>query len=551
MLAALVVTLVFGCTPSGDSQQSEVWFVEDSTNRGIAFGHVSGASGEYLLPEIMGGGVGLVDVDNDGDLDAYFVQSGYWGRLEDSPANQLYSNDGTGRFTLVQDSGAEDQGYGMGVAVGDVDMDGYMDLLVTNVGKNSLFLNDRTGRFVDITAPAGLREEAFSASAAFSDFDGDGDQDIFVTNYVDWSMATEIDCFDSGSGARNYCDPGNYRRPSFDDIYRNNGDGTFTNMSQDSGIHSIKGNGLGVVTADFNNDGLTDVFVANDKTPNHLWINLGDFRFENRAVAWGCAMDDHGIAKAGMGVLGVDLESDGDMDLIVVNIQGETDSYFRNEGGYFIDATSRVGLTASSRRHTRFGIALADFDNDGFLDLFQGNGRVTHSAESLVEDAFAEPNLLFVGGANGSTFKSSTAVQISAVPLIHTSRGVALGDIDLDGRMDLLVGNRDDTPYLLMNAAGKENNWLQIKLLRKDATYDTESHIYVELGGKTLHRSVQTSGSYLAANSPIVHLGMGSETVVRNVRVIWSSGKEEDFDDIFANQYVTLVQGQGTKSTSL
>lgn len=543
--------MLFGCTPQGESKQSQVWFVEDSANRGIAFRHISGARGEYLLPEIMGGGVGLVDVDNDGDLDAYLVQSGYWGRLEDSPSNQLYRNDGSGRFSLVKNSGAEDQGYGMGVAVGDVDMDGYMDLLVTNVGKNSLFLNDRTGRFVDITTRAGLHEEAFSASAAFSDFDGDGDQDLFVTNYVEWSKRTEIDCFDSGSGARNYCDPSNYRSPSFDHVYRNNGDGTFTNMSQDSGLHSIKGNGLGVVTADFNNDGLSDVFVANDKTPNHLWINLGDFRFENRAVAWGCAMDDHGIAKAGMGVLSVDLESDGDMDLIVVNIQGETDSYFRNEGGYFVDATSRVGLTASSRRYTRFGIALADFDNDGFLDLFQGNGRVTHSAESLVEDVFAEPNLLFLGGIDGSTFKSSTTVQITADPLIHTSRGVALGDIDLDGRMDLLVGNRDDAPYLLINASNTGNNWLQISLLRDDATYDTESRIYLEIGGETWHRSVQPSGSYLSSNSPVVHIGMGGETVARHVRVIWSLGTEEEFGDLSANQYVTLVQGQGTKPASL
>ena len=521
------VLLIAGCAnQQTDSDAIKTWFENVATESGITFVHSSGAAGEFLLPEIMGGGVALLDVENDGDLDAYFVQSGTYLASTELKKNELYLNNGSGNFSLQRNSGIEDGSYGIGVTTGDFDSDGYVDVYVTNVGPNKLYRNNGDGTFADVTLEAGVEGSGFSTAAAFGDVNADGHLDLFFVNYVDWDLNVEKKCFDYGTGARNYCDPGNYARPSADFLFRNNGDGTFTDISLSSGITQHKGNGLGLVATDLNGDGMLDFFVANDKTPNHMWINQGEFRFENQAFRQGTAMDDHGIAKAGMGVVARDVDQDGDPDLIVVNIQGETDSYFRNDGAYFTDATAKVGLTRFSRNFTRFGIALIDFDVDGRLDLYQANGRVNINPTAITEDPYAEPNALFEGSSDPA-FQFVDAGSVHSEELIHTSRGVAAGDITGDGLIDLIVVNRDAQPYVLKNQTDARGNWISATLLNSNGSPDLHARLQLETDLGRFSGEVQVGGSYLAASSPAVYITFPTAPVISTASVKWSDGVEE------------------------
>ena len=550
----LIATLAAsGCdqAPSEDGGElvsetvpSPPWFTDEAQARGLAFSHVSGATGDFLLPEIMGSGAALFDADGDGDLDAYLVQSGRFpGRTDGTPGNELYINDGTGRFVRVRATGAEDQGYGMGVTAGDYDNDGDVDLYVTNVGTNALLANDGAGTFTDVTQVAGVQGQGFSTAAVFFDADRDGDLDLFVVNYVAWHRGVERECFDYGTGVRNYCDPGNYQLPDRDILYRNDGDGTFTDVSGPAGLTAASGNGLGVVSADFDGNGLPDIFVANDKTMNHLWLNQGEMTFRDDAVLWGCAMDDHGITKAGMGVVAEDVDNDGDPDLLVVNIEGETDSYYRNEGSYFVDATAVRGLGTVSRRYTRFGVALADFNNDGLLDLYEANGRVTWSPEPEAEDVFAEPNVLMQGTADQFAVVSPGGGVEGT--LVHTSRGVAIGDVDDDGGLDLLVVNRDAPAYLLMNRAPSRGHWARVETLARNGRAERGAVVSGLVNGERRFRRAQAAGSYLAAHDMRIHFGLGGADRLVDVQVRWPSGQLEAFGDIPAGETSILREGGG------
>src|SRR5436305_5958692 len=381
---ALIACGSMGCRRSDEAGAAPpgraAWFEEIAARAGIRFVHASGHKTKHLLPEIMGGGVALFDMDNDGFLDLYLVQSGALsferddvGRSSADPSggNRLYHNRGDGTFEDVTvPRGAGAGGYGMGVTAGDFDNDGFTDLYVTNFGHNVLLRNDGHSRFVDVTAKAGVASAGWSTSAAFVDYDGDGALDLFVAHYLNWRPSAEVECF-SLTGVPDYCSPASYDLPSAATLYHNNGNGTFTDVSARAGLLSAVGNGLGVVAGDFDGDGRVDVFVANDRTPNHLWLNRGDGRFAEQALVAGCALDQDGTAKSGMGVDAVDVDDNGDLDLFVVNLDGESDSVFRNAKKYFVDDTAVVGLRTASRPFTRFGMALVDIDNDGFLDLYE------------------------------------------------------------------------------------------------------------------------------------------------------------------------------------
>ena len=540
---AVVILITCGCTPS-----ETPWFSEEATARGIDFVHHSGYDGRPMMPEMVGGGVALADLDGDNDLDLYLVQSGRVDKTlsVETSANRLYLNRGDGYFDKVEKAaGAGDRGYGMGVAAGDYDNDGDVDLYVTNLGPNVLLQNDGSGQFADVTNEARVGDPSWSTAATFLDLDADSDLDLFVVNYLHWIKNIEQDCYESALFIT-YCGPTVYDVPATDRVYRNNGDGTFSDITVTAGINVAFGNGLGVVGADFNGDGLTDVFVANDTMVNQLWMNLGNLRFEEACLFWSCAMDSQGVEKAGMGVAAADVDDDGDSDLLVVNLELQSDSFFRNEGTYFHDATQLAGLGPVSMRHTRFGVTFADFDNDGRLDLYEANGKVSAS-EASEGDAYAETNTLLRGSiSEGAVRFDEVKPQGGVSPgLVHTSRGLAVGDIDDDGGLDLVVTNRDAAPYILVNQASR-GNWVRFRVLtgNRDAHGATVS---LTVKKTRMSRDVQPAASYLAANDPRVHFGLGEEPEVRNVAVRWPGGEKEEFGNFPAGATYELRKGNGVR----
>ncbi|MEZ5416936.1 MAG: CRTAC1 family protein [Vicinamibacterales bacterium] len=551
---ALLAAACGGGSPAPEATQpgsaattaaSAPWFQEVAASSGVTFQHRSGHEGQvFRLPEIMGGGAALFDMDGDGDLDLLLVQSGRLGRADDGARHRLYRNDGRGRFDdVTAGSGVDVGGYGMGAATGDVDGDGDVDVYLTNLGTSVLLLNDGHGRFTDGTARAGVAGSGWSTSAAFADLDVDGDLDLFVTRYVAWEPGREKQCF-SLTGVVDYCSPKNYDAPSSDLLFLNRGDGTFVDASTSSGVAGARGNGLGVVVDDVDGDGRPDVFVANDATPNHLWMNQGGGRFREEALTRGVAIDQDGAPKAGMGVHAADVDGDGDNDLLVMNLDTESDSYYRNDGAFFVDATTMVGLRVASRRFTRFGMAMHDFDNDGRLDLYEANGRVGLQGETFAADPYAEPNLLFRGTAGG-TFEEVAPRGGVEAPLVATSRAAAFGDLDGDGGLDIVVVNRDAAPYVLRNVAPGRGHWASFAVRTAQGGDALGAVLRISAGGRTVRRDVRAAYSYLAASDPRVHVGLGAATAVDQVEVSWPGGGVERFGPFAVDRVIAITRGAG------
>ena len=549
---AVLTAVAFACAscretkPAGTLPSSNPpWFEETVEQAGIDFTHRSGHRDRFVLPEIMGGGAALFDMDGDGDLDLYLVQSGSLIDRSASGGHQLFRNRGDGTFeNVTKDSGADLRGYGMGVAAGDFDNDGAIDLYVTGFGANTLLKNDGHGHFTDVTAKAGVEGYGWTTSAAFLDYDADGWLDLFVVRYLDWRPSAEIECY-SLTGVPDYCSPRTYDLPTSSALYHNNRNGTFTDVSERAGFHQAVGNGLGVTTGDFDGDGRIDIFVANDSTPNHLWLNQGNGQFREAALLTGCAVDADGRPKAGMGVHAADVDDDGRLDVIVVNLDSESDSFYRNRGAFFSDDTAAVGLRTASRPFTRFGMALADFDNDGHLDLYEANGRVGRQSELFSDDPYAEPNLLFRG--IGGRFVEVTPRGGTRQPLVATSRGAAFGDVDNDGGIDIVVVNRDARPYLLRNVVNARGHWVMFRVVDSHGRDALGAELAMSVGSRSIRRDVRSAYSYLASNDPRVHVGLGTETAVRGVIVRWPDGAREQFGDFAADKIVTLRRGSGTR----
>jgi hypothetical protein len=519
--------------PTAPAPAGPAWFVDEAAERGLVFTWRSGHAGKHYFPEIMGGGAALLDVEGDGDLDAYLVQAGsILARPEERPANQLFENRG-GRFADVSAaSGTDDRGYGMGVATGDADGDGRTDLYVTNVGPNVLYANRGDGSFADRTTTSGTGDPSWSTSAAFFDPDRDGDLDLYVVNYVAWSVEGERVCY-TQPHPEDYCSPNSYGAPAPDTLYCNEGDGTFRDVSFQAGVRAALGNGLGVVCGDFDGDGWSDVFVANDGSLNLLWQNRGDGTFADRAMPAGVAVDQEGRKKAGMGTHAVDVDHDGDEDLLVVNLAGEGDSFYRNDGTHFSDRTPLVGLAGVSRSFTRFGVGFADFDQDGWLDLYQSNGRVTRRPEATSAAAFDEANLVFRGRADGR-FEEVLPRGGTAELLVDTSRAAAFGDVDGDGALDVLVVNRDAPAYLLMNRVSARGGWVAFAVREANGRDALGAVLAGELGARPLVRSVRSAYSYCAASDARVHVGLGAASELGPVTVTFGDGTRERFAGPFA-----------------
>jgi hypothetical protein len=518
------------------------WFVEDAAARGLVFEHRSGHGERFLFPELMGGGAALFDMDGDGDLDAFLVQSG--SLFADAQVDHaLFENRGDGTFVDVSaERGVRVGGYGMGVATGDYDGDGDVDLYVTCVGPNKLLRNTGSGHFEEVGAAAGVADAGWGTSACFFDYDGDTDLDLYVANYVDWSIETEIDCFDP-TGKPDYCGPSAYDAPSRDALFRNDGDGRFTDVTEALGVAAARGNGLGVVPGDFDGDGRCDLFVANDQTADLLWVHR-DGLLVNVAETAGCARSTEGRMRAGMGVDAADVDGDDDLDLLVVHIAQEMDGFFQNQGGHFVERTARAGIGTSTYRMTRFGVGFVDFDNDGWMDVYVANGRVNLMLAALKpDDPYAEPNTLLRGTPEGRWTLVEPAGG-TAAPLVETSRGAAFGDVDGDGGIDVLVVNRDAPAHLFMNTAPARGHWLRLRLVEngRDAL---GASARITLDGRTLRREAKCGYSYCSASAARPHFGLGDARTVDEVRVRWPDGAEERFGPFAADREEVLVRGRG------
>ncbi|MCA9001661.1 MAG: CRTAC1 family protein, partial [Planctomycetes bacterium] len=374
--------------------------------------------------------------------------------------------------------------------------------------------------------------------------DRDGDLDLFVSNYIYWDEDSELPCQDPPRGLT-YCSPKSYQAPTPDSLYRNEGDGTFREVSLEVGLRNSMGNGLGVLCADFDGDGLQEIFVANDGTPNKLWVIGEDGKCSEKGLIKGCAVDDQGQAKAGMGVSAADLDFDGDEDLLVVNLKGEADSLYRNDGGRFSDRTPRAGLAHITHKRTRFGVILRDFNHDGWIDIFQANGHVTHPIDPLGDDPFADHNNL-IRGLPDLKFEEVSPIGGVAKPLIATSRAAAFGDVDGDGDLDILIHNRDLGAHLLRNVAPKDGHWIQIRLLERSGSDALGATFEGHTGERTLKRQVRSAESYCAASDPRLHFGLGAAESIDQIRVTWSDGSVEAFDKLMADAVHTLKRGTGT-----
>lgn len=534
--------------PEAVSDALGAWFMEAAAERGLSFVHVSGhAPGRFLFPEIHAGGAALFDADGDGDLDAYLVQSGgLTVAVTERPGNRLFLNRGDGRFEDATDgSGADHRGFGMGVAAGDYDGDGKVDLYVTNVGPNVLLRNLGGGRFEDVTAKAGVGTSGWGASAAFVDYDLDGDLDLFSVNYLNWSADDEAECFDA-TGRRTYCGPANYNSPAPDVLYRNDGGGRFSDVTAEARMSVAFGTGLGVTTGDFDGNGWPDLFVANDNMLDQLWLNQGDGTFREEAIFRGCAADASGKPKAGMGVSAADVDDDGDLDLLVCNLSGESDSLFLNDGGYFADRTGASGLAAVSRALTRFGLGWVDFDNDGVLDLYQANGAIARQGRIFIEsDPYAEPNLL-IRGLPGPKYEEVLPRGGTVRELIATSRAAVFGDVDGDGGVDILVVNRDAAPYLLMNRASARGRFLRVRVVTDSGADALGATVMVDLGERRIAREVRAAYSYQASNDPVVHIGLGLAAKVDALEVRWPDGLRRCLGEQAADRLVVARRSSGS-----
>ncbi len=544
------------------------WFLDQARSTGLEFEHFNGMTGQFYFPEMTGQGGAVLDYDGDGDLDLYLIQGSLLGSgetLEDAlfpPSagtrltDRLYRNDSISSaggspglvFVDVTDrAGLDAPGYGMGVAVGDIDGDGWLDIYVTNHGPNQLWRNRGDGTFEDVTARSGTGDPLWGASATFFDYDNDNDADLYVANYVVFDVDENPRCF-AASSRRDYCGPDAFRAQP-DRLFRNRGDGTFEAVTTRVLIGYEPGPGLGVTASDFNGDDRVDLYVANDGRVNQLWINQGDGTFVDEALFSGTALNRQGKPEASMGVDTADFDGDGDEDIFLTHLMGETNTLYVNDGtGLFEDRTVESGMAGLSLPYTSFGTAWIDFDNDGLLDLLAANGAVRileNQAAAGDPYPLKQPNQLFrnVGGR----FEDVSASVGEAFGVEEVSRGVSLGDLDNDGAVDVVVFNNNGPTRMLMNRIGTRAGWIGFGVRRPDAALWETGSRFVALDPTSDSRSrrARADGSYCSANDPRVVLGLAEARSVPRLQLHRSGEPVREYRGLPANRFIVFFETAG------
>jgi enediyne biosynthesis protein E4 len=527
------------------AEPSPFRFAEIAKASGIDFVHFSGMTKEKHFPTANGSGVAMFDYDGDGKLDLYFATATLLplGTAVEGP-NRLYRNLGGNTFKdVTESSGLGFRGYCHGIVVGDVDNDGDQDVFLCNFGANALFRNDG-GTFHDISKSAGIDRPGWSSGGAFLDYDGDGDLDLYVANYGEWSYPRDdVFCGNHAKGVRLYCSPRTIRTTKHF-LYRNNGDLTFTDVTDAAGVGRSDGHGFAAVAADLNGDGRTDLYVANDMNPNFLFINKGDGTFEDMTESSGAAYDHEGKAQSGMGVDAEDVDGDGLPDLFVTNFANEYNTLYRNHGnGSFTDITAYVGLAADTVPWVGWGTALADLDNDGWPDNFVANGQVDDNRPLLGQNIrYEEPALLFANLA-GKRFRLATRDAGPYFEGRHVARGAAFGDIDDDGDIDIVVSHKDGPPALLRNDSKTENRWIRLDLRGTRSNRDAVgTRVEVVAGGLTIHRQRKSGYSLESSNDPRLLIGVGKAPEIAKLTVRWPSGAVTTREHLETGRTYSLVE---------
>ena len=518
-----------------------IQFVDVTQEAGIHWQHTDGRSGQKYFMETLGSGAAFFDYDADGDPDLYFVNGaplpGYV--AQEVPTNCLYRNNGDGTFTDVTEaSGVGDTGYGHGCAVGDYNNDGQLDLYVTNYGTNRLYRNNGDGTFTDVAEIAGVTEPRWSSSCAFADYDRDGNLDLYVVNYIVFDIDENPWCGLKEKGIRAYCEPDNFPAQS-DTLFRNNGDGTFTDVTKSAGIYRTTGKGLGVVWGDYNNDGVPDIYVANDSTENFFYHNNGDGTFEEIGFMVGVALSEDGTAENGMGTAFGDWNNDGWLDLTVTNYAQQTNTLYHNDAdGFFTDATATTKTAQLTYPYLGWATAFIDYDNDGYQDLFVANGHLHENLTELAQQGtYGQRNLLFQNNYNG-TFTEVSETLGPGMKLEDVSRGATFADYDSDGDIDIVVTNSNAAPRLLRNDGGNQKNYLQIRLLATAIG----ARVKITTGDLTQIREVRSGDGYLSQRDLTLHFGVADYAQIDTIEIQWQSGAKQLVKSVPANQVLSLKE---------
>jgi enediyne biosynthesis protein E4 len=529
-------------------------FDDVAEKSGVRFKHNASKTSQKYLPESMGAGVAMFDYNNDGFLDLLFVNGAALrdpmppGAKPDKSDprfwNRLFRNNGDGTFTDVTEiAGLRGGDYGMGAATGDFNNDGWTDLFVTNLGRNCLYRNNGDGTFTDITDQAGVGGAGWSVAACFVDYDCDGYLDLIVTRYLDWDFSKNIFCGDRRPGYRSYCHPNEFK-PVTHLVYHNNGDGTFTDVSRACGLGSAPGKGLGIAINDFDRDGWPDVVIANDSFPEQLFRNNRDGTFTEIATDLGLGYDEDGKTFAGMGVDFADYNNDGWPDVFINALYSQGYALFQNGGGRAFEYVSRqVGVAAATSNHSGWGAKLVDYDNDGWKDLFVAQGHVMDNIELTEPGARYREALLMLQNRKGR-FQDVSKLSGACFQIPLAARGAAFGDFNNDGFVDVAVNCNDGAALVLMNRGGNGNHWLLVNTVGRRSNRDgIGSRIrVVSESGLEQHGFVSTASSYASANDKRVHFGLGRDTTVRLVEIVWPSGAIQHLENVRADRVLTATE---------